>query len=67
MQLDGSTMLRRSSRRTLEAIVTLAVALIAALAGPDLKRSVTKQASIELPGSRHDILFSQTREVAWQS
>ena len=58
MRLDDSAMLRRSPRRTLEAIVTRAVALIAALAGPDLKRSVTKQAqskSIELPGSCHDI------------
>ena len=58
MRWEGSAMLRRSPRRTLEAIVTRAVALIAALAGPDLKRSVTKQAqskSIELPGSCHDI------------
>jgi hypothetical protein len=55
-------MLRRSPRRTLEAIVTQAVALIVALAGSDLKRSVTKQAqskSIELPGSRHDISLSR--------
>ena len=50
-------MLRRSPRRTLEAIVTNARAAIVALAGFDLKRSVTKQAqskSIELSGS-HDI------------
>jgi hypothetical protein len=60
-------MLRRSPRRTLEAIVTQAVALIEALAGFDLKRCVTKQAqskSIELPGSRHDISVSHAREVA---
>jgi hypothetical protein len=60
-------MLRRSPRRTLEAIVAQAVALIVALAGSDLKRSVTKQAqskSIELPGSRHDISLSHAREVA---
>jgi hypothetical protein len=60
-------MLRRSPRRTLEAIVTQAVALIVALAGSDLKRSVTKQAqskSIELPGSRHDISLSHARKVA---
>jgi hypothetical protein len=59
-------MLRRSPRRTLEAIVTQAVALIVALAGSDLKRSVTKQAqskSIELLGS-HDIFLSNAREVA---
>ena len=37
-------MLRRSPRRTLEAIVAQAVALIEALAGFDLKRCVTKQA-----------------------
>ena len=37
-------MLRRSPRRTLEALVTQAVALIVALAGFDLKRSVTKPA-----------------------
>jgi len=59
-------MLRRSPRRTLEAIVTQAIALIVALAGSDLKRSVTKRAqskSIELPGS-HDIFLSHAREVA---
>jgi hypothetical protein len=37
-------MLRRSPRRTLEAIVTQAVALIVALGKTDLKRSATKQA-----------------------
>jgi hypothetical protein len=59
-------MLRRSPRRTLEALVTQAVALIVALAGFDLKRSVTKPAqskNIELPGSRH-ISLSRAREVA---
>src|SRR6516162_7023954 len=48
---EGSAMLRRSPRRTLKAIITQAVALIVALAGSDLKRSVTKRAqpkSIEL-------------------
>ena len=57
MRWEGSAILRRSPRRPLEAIVTQAVALIVALAGSDLKRSVTKQAqskSIELSGS-HDI------------
>jgi len=56
-------MLRRSACRTPEAIVTQAIALIVALAGSDLKRSLTKQAqskSIQLPGS-HDIFFSFTR------
>jgi hypothetical protein len=50
-----------------QAIITQAVALVVALAGSDLKRSVTKQAqskSIELPGSRHDISLSHAREVA---
>ena len=54
MRWEGSAMLRRSPRRTLKAIITQAVALIVALAGSDLKRSVTKQAqskSIELLGS----------------
>jgi hypothetical protein len=53
MRWEGSAMLRRSSRRTLKAIITQSVALIVALAGSDLKRSVTKQAqseSIELLG-----------------
>ena len=66
MRWEGSAMLRRSPRRTLEAIVTQAVALIVALAGSDLKRSVTKQAqskNIELLG-RHDIFLSHTRAVA---
>jgi hypothetical protein len=47
-------MLRRSPRRTLEAIVTQAVALIVALGKTDLQRSATKQAqskAFELPGS----------------
>ena len=72
MRWEGSAMLRRSPRRTLKAIITQAVALIVALAGSDLKRSVTKRAqpkSIELLG-RHDIFLSHTREVAararWQ-
>ena len=67
MRWEGSAMLRRSPRRTLKAIITQAVALVVALAGSDLKRSVTKQAqskSIELPGSRHDISLSHAREVA---
>ena len=52
MRWEGSAMLRRSPRHTLEAIVTRAVALIAALGKTDLKRSATRQAqSIELPGS----------------
>jgi hypothetical protein len=37
---SGDTMFRRSPRRTLEAIVTQANALIVALAWSDLKRSV---------------------------
>ena len=44
MRWEGSAMLRRSPRHTLEAIVTQAVALIVALAEFDLKRCVTKQA-----------------------
>ena len=44
MRWEGSAILRRSPRRPLEAIVTQAVALIVALAGSDLKRSVTKHA-----------------------
>ena len=63
---EGSAMLRRSPRRILEAIITQAVALIVALAGSDLKLSVTKQGqskSIELPG-RHDISLLHAREVA---
>jgi hypothetical protein len=58
-------MLRRSPRRTLKAIITKTVALIVALAGSDLKRSVTKQApkSVELLGG-HDIFLSHAREVA---
>jgi hypothetical protein len=58
-------MLRRSPRRTLKAIITQAVALIVALAGSDLKRSVTKRAqskSIELLGN--DIFLSDARAVA---
>jgi hypothetical protein len=58
-------MLCRSPRSTLKAIITQAVALIVALAGSDLKRSVTKQAqskSIELLGS-HDIFLSHAREA----
>jgi len=54
---SGDTMLRRSPRRALQAIVTKASAAIVALVGSDLKRRVTKQAqskSIELSGS-HDI------------
>jgi hypothetical protein len=50
-------MFHRSPRRTLEAIVTQAVALIVALAGSDLKLSVTKQGqskSIELLAN-HDL------------
>jgi hypothetical protein len=72
MRWKGSAMLRRSPRRTLKAIITQAVALVVALAGSDLKRSVTKQAqskSIELPGSRHDYeddrrSFTVSRESA---
>jgi hypothetical protein len=58
---EGSAMLRRSPRRTFEAIATQAVALIVTLVGSDLRRSVTKRAqskSIELPGNRHDISLS---------
>ena len=44
MRWEGSAMLRRSPRRTLEAIVTQAVALIVALGKTELKRSATKQA-----------------------
>jgi hypothetical protein len=47
-------MFRRSPRRTLESIVTKAIAGVVPLAGSHLKRFVTKQAqskSIELPGS----------------
>jgi hypothetical protein len=58
-------MLRRSLRRTLEAIVTQAVALIVALPGFDPERDDEAGAikSIELPGS-HDIFPSHAREVA---
>jgi hypothetical protein len=63
MRWEGSAMLRRSPRRTLKANITQAVALIVALAGSDLKRSVTKRESIELPGS-HNIFLSDTRAVA---
>jgi len=63
MRWEGSAMLRRSPRRTLKAIITQAVALIVALAGSDLKRSVTKRESIELPG-RHDISLLHAREMA---
>jgi len=55
MRWEGSAMLRWSPRRTLEAIVTQAFALIVALGKTDLKRSATKQAqskTIELPGSQ---------------
>ena len=45
MRWEGSAMLRWSPRRTLEAIVTQAFALIVALGKTDLK-------SIELPGSQ---------------
>jgi hypothetical protein len=38
----GDTMLRRSPRRALQAIVTKASAAIVALVGSDLKRCVTK-------------------------
>jgi hypothetical protein len=57
-------MLRRSPRRTLEAIVTQAIALIVALGGSNFKRFLTKQAqskSIELPGSPYDISLSYAR------
>jgi hypothetical protein len=67
MRWEGSAMLRRSPRRTLEAIATQAVALIVALGGSNFKRSLTKQAqskNIELPGSRHDISLSYARAVA---
>jgi hypothetical protein len=60
-------MLRRSPRRTLEAIVTQAIALIVALGGSNLKRSLTKQPqskSIELPGSRYDISLLYACAVA---
>jgi hypothetical protein len=54
-------MFGRSPRRTPEAIVTQAIALIIALAGSDLKRSRAKQTqstkNTELPGS-HDIFLS---------
>src|SRR5262249_34937655 len=43
MRWEGSAMLRWSPRRTLEAIVTQAFALIVALGKTDLKRSATKQ------------------------
>jgi hypothetical protein len=38
MRWEGSAMLRSSPRRTLEAIVTEAIALIVALAAADLKQ-----------------------------
>jgi hypothetical protein len=60
-------MLRRSPRRTLEAIVTQAIVLIVSLARSYLARSVTKQAqlkSIELPGSHNISFLLHTREVA---
>ena len=45
MRWEGSAMLRSSPRRTLEAIVTQASALIVALAASDLKqRHVAKRA-----------------------
>src|SRR5262245_25459331 len=43
MRWEGSAMLRRSPRRTLEALVTQAVALIVALAGFDLKPLIRAQ------------------------
>jgi hypothetical protein len=60
-------MFHRSPRRTLEAIVTQAITLIAVLAASDLKRSVAKHAQLtkntELPGS-HDIFSSHAGAVA---
>ena len=52
MRWEGSAMLRRSPRRTLEAIVTQAVALIVALGKTDLKRSATKQAQSKASNCR---------------
>ena len=54
MRWEGSAMLRRSPRRTLETIVTQAAALIVALGKSDLKRSVTKRAQ------------SKSIEARWQ-
>ena len=57
-------MLSRSPCGTFEVIVTQTIALIVALAGSDLKRSVTKQAqskNIELSGS-HDIARDKEHE-----
>jgi hypothetical protein len=52
--------LRRSPRRTLEAFVTQAVALIVALGKTDLKRSATKQGRSKASNcravTRHDLL-----------
>jgi hypothetical protein len=58
-------MSRTSLRRTLEAIDTQPIALVVALAGSDLERSIAKQAlskSIELP-SNDATFLSHAREV----
>jgi hypothetical protein len=58
-------MSRTSLRRTLEALSTQPIALVVALAGSNLERSIAKQAqskSIELPSS-HAIFLSYGREV----
>ena len=52
MRWEGSAMLRWSPRRTLEAIVTQAFALIVALGKTDLKRSATKQAQSKASNCR---------------
>jgi len=68
MRWEGSAMLRWSPRRTLEAIVTQAFALIVALGKTDLKRSATKQAQSKhrtagQSGAREVAAFSSAR---WQ-
>jgi hypothetical protein len=58
-------MFHRSLRRTLEAIVTQAIALIIALAGSDFKRSRAKQAQStkkhRTPGQPRHLFLSFTR------
>jgi hypothetical protein len=58
-------MFHRSPRRTLEAIVTQAITLIAVLAASDLKRSVAKHAQLtkkhRTPGQPRHLFFTRRR------
>ena len=65
MRWEGSAMLRRSPRRTLKAIITQAVALIVALAGSDLKRSVTKRAVAAFSRARWQRGRNQKASNCW--